>query len=56
MSDYKRVKCPECGNENPRKLYEENNKTEILYFSMQGTPVYKKIMKCGDCGFNFKKG
>ena len=55
MSDYKRVKCPECGNENPRKLHEENDKSEVLYFSMQGTPVYKKLIKCGDCGFIFKK-
>ena len=55
MSDYKRNKCPECGNENPRKLHEEPDKNNVLYFSMQGTPVYAKIIKCGECGKTFKK-
>ncbi len=40
MSDYKRFKCS-CGEENPRKLHEEPDKTQVLYYSMQGTPVYK---------------
>lgn len=55
MSDYKRVKCPACGNDQARKLHEEPDKENVLYFSMQGTPVYAKIMKCGDCGKTFKK-
>ena len=55
MSDYKRVKCPKCGNENPRKLHEEPDKTQVLYYSMQGTPVYVKRTKCGQCGHTFDK-
>jgi ribosomal protein S27AE len=54
MSDYKRSKCPECGTDNPRMLHQEDDKTEVLYYSMQGTPVYKKLMKCGNCGTTFK--
>jgi len=52
---WKRVKCPQCGNENPRKLHEEADKNSVLYYSMQGAPVYSKNMKCGDCGNLFKK-
>ena len=52
---WKRVKCPQCGNENPRTLHEESDQNNVLYYSMQGTPVYAKNMKCGDCGNMFKK-
>lgn len=67
MTEYKRVKCINCGEENPRKLHEEQDKNQVLYYSMQGTPVYsrnttyEKIMtctreiKCGSCGNLFKK-
>jgi len=55
MSDYKRNKCPQCGNENPRKIHEIADKSKVLYYSMQGSPVYKKQLKCGDCGFIFDK-
>ena len=55
MSDYKRVKCAKFGNENPRMLHEEPDKTQVLYYSMQGTPVYKKLIKCGECGITFDK-
>ncbi|MFX1258564.1 MAG: hypothetical protein ACFFAN_11935 [Promethearchaeota archaeon] len=55
MSNYKRIVCPECGNKDNRKLHEESDKSEVLYLSMQGVPIYKKIMKCGQCGFTFKK-
>jgi hypothetical protein len=44
MTDYKRFKCPSCSEENPRKLHEEPDKTQVLYYSMQGTPVYKVDM------------
>ncbi len=54
MTEYKRLKCPECGNNKARMLHEENDRSEILYYSMQGTPVYKKIVKCGECGHTFK--
>ncbi len=55
MSEYKRIKCPQCGNENPRMLHEEPDKTSVLYYSMQGTPVYSKKMKCGSCAHEWKK-
>ncbi len=52
MSDEetKRLKCPSCGNNDRRKIKEEPDKTEVLYYSMQGTPVYKTKFKCGQCG------
>jgi hypothetical protein len=55
MTEYKRVKCINCGEENPRKLHEEQDKNQVLYYSMQGTPVYKHKMKCGSCGTTFDK-
>ncbi len=41
MTETKRTKCGSCGEENPRKLHEEPDKTQVLYYSMQGAPVYK---------------
>ncbi len=55
MSEWSRIKCEKCGNENPRKLHEEPKKDEVIYYSMQGTPVYAKNMKCGECGHIWKK-
>jgi ribosomal protein S27AE len=55
MTEYKRFKCTKCGEENPRKLQEVPDKTQVLYYSMQGTPVYKKHIKCGNCGNTFEK-
>ena len=55
MTEYKRLKCPTCGNENNRKLHEIADKSNVLYYSMQGTPVYAKKIKCGDCGYTFPK-
>ncbi|MFX0006642.1 MAG: hypothetical protein ACFFA7_02805 [Promethearchaeota archaeon] len=34
MPEFKRVKCPQCGNENPRKLHEESDKKNVLYYSI----------------------
>ncbi len=34
MSEFKRVKCPQCGNENPRMLHEEPDKNNVLYYSI----------------------
>lgn len=53
--EYKRVKCPKCENDNPRMLHEEPDKSTILYYSMQGTPVYARKIKCGNCGHFFSK-
>ncbi len=55
MSEYKRIKCPECENDNNRKLHEIADKNNVLYYSMQGTPVYAKLIKCGQCGHTFPK-
>jgi len=55
MSEYRRIKCPKCGQENPRMMHEQNDKSTVLYYSMQGAPVYKKVIKCGDCGHIFDK-
>ncbi len=55
MTEYKRTKCPKCNNENPRMLHDEPNKDKILYYSMQGTPVYSRNIKCGDCGHKWSK-
>ena len=55
MTEYKRNKCEKCGNENPRKIHEEPDKSTVLYYSMQGAPVYKKNLKCGECGFIWAK-
>ncbi len=55
MTETKRFKCSNCGEENPRKLHEEPDKTQVLYYSMQGAPVYKKRIKCGNCGLVFDK-
>ncbi|MHA1724582.1 MAG: hypothetical protein ACTSYC_06780 [Promethearchaeota archaeon] len=55
MSNYKRIRCPKCNNENNKLLYEEPDKSKVLYYSMQGTPVYKTIIKCGLCGHKWNK-
>ena len=55
MTETKRTKCESCGEENPRKLHEEPDKTQVLYYSMQGAPVYKKRIKCGSCGNVFDR-
>lgn len=55
MTETKRFKCSSCGEENPRKLHEVPDKTQVLYYSMQGSPVYKKRIKCGNCGLVFDK-
>ncbi len=34
VTEFKRVKCPKCGNENPRKLHEEPDKSNVLYYSI----------------------
>ncbi len=34
LTQYKRNKCPQCGNENPRKLHEEPDKNNVLYYSI----------------------
>ncbi len=46
----KRMKCPNCGNSDRRKIKEEPDKGTVLYYSMSGTPVYKMKFKCGNCG------
>lgn len=55
MTETKRIKCPECGNGNPKKIFEEADKDNVIYYSMQGRPVYAKDYRCGECGNIFKK-
>ena len=55
MAETKRLKCPKCGEDNPRMLHDEQDKSNVLYYSMQGTPVYAHHMKCGGCGHFWKK-
>ena len=46
----RRFKCPSCGNEMRNKIQEIDDKTQKpLYFSMQGSPVYPKALRCGVC-------
>lgn len=45
------MQCPKCGNQDRRKMKEfEDKNQKALYFSMQGTPVYPKKWRCGNCG------
>lgn len=39
--------CPECGNNNPRMIREEVDKSILLNAY---PPVYGKKLKCGQCG------
>lgn len=55
MTEYKRNKCEKCGNEDRRKIHEIMDKGTVLYYSMQGAPVYKKQLKCGNCGYIWDK-
>jgi len=55
MTEDKKFKCAKCGEESPRKLQEILDKTQVLYYSMQGKPVYKKHIKCGTCGNIFER-
>ena len=48
--------CPQCGNDDRRKIQEVDDKEETpLYYSMQGQPVYPKKLHCGKCSYEWKK-
>jgi hypothetical protein len=53
--EVKRAACPKCDNNNRRRILEEPDKGTVLYYSMQGTPVYRTILKCGTCGEKWDK-
>ena len=55
--DYTRVKCPSCGNANPRHIREIDDKTKPLYFSKigDGNNVYVKKYHCNDCRKEWSK-
>jgi len=55
VEETKRLKCPNCDNNDRRMIKEEPDKSEVLYYSMQGTPVYKTFFKCGQCGGTIPK-
>ena len=48
MTLIKGHKCPSCQKSD--RIIETVDKTQILYYNMQGSPVYKKQYKCGNCG------
>jgi hypothetical protein len=52
---FQRVRCPKCNNEDPRMLKEIDDKSKVLFFSMQGQPVFSKIVRCGRCSMEFEK-
>ena len=48
--------CPKCGNQERRKIKEVEDKAQKpLYYSMQGSPVYPKKLKCGKCSHEWAK-
>jgi len=53
--EVKRTVCPNCDNRDRRKILEEPDKGTVLYYSMQGTPVYSMKFKCGSCGTKWDK-
>ncbi len=55
MSPNSRIKCPDCGNNEAKRIFEGSDKDNVLYYSMQGRPVYAKNYRCGKCGSIFKK-
>lgn len=46
-------KCNSCGNEERNKIKAFDDKNRVLYYGMQGTPVYAKKYRCGVCGNEF---
>ena len=55
MSKYKRISCPRCGNNDPRKLHVQDDKNYVLYYSGMSKPVYLQRTRCGECGKIFDK-
>jgi DNA-directed RNA polymerase subunit M/transcription elongation factor TFIIS len=43
--------CPKCGNNNPRMIREETDKSVLLNAY---PPVYGKKLKCGQCGNSWR--
>ncbi|MBD3188899.1 hypothetical protein GF325_18880 [Candidatus Bathyarchaeota archaeon] len=48
-----RPECPSCGKKD--RILEIEDKSKPLYYSMQGSPVFAKKWKCGNCGHVFEK-
>ncbi len=44
-------KCPACGKTD--RIIESPDKSKVLYYNMQGSPIYAKGYKCGNCGHYF---
>ena len=42
--------CKKCGNAEWNKIKEFHDKSKVLYYGMQGTPIYLKKYRCGICG------
>ncbi|HMF32587.1 MAG TPA: hypothetical protein VKK79_14285 [Candidatus Lokiarchaeia archaeon] len=52
-SPFERIRCPKCGNVDPRMLKQVDDKSKVLSFAMAGIPVYRKVTRCGKCGAVF---
>lgn len=44
--------CPKCKKSD--RIIEQQDKSKVLYFNMQGAPQYARMFKCGNCGELFK--
>ncbi len=44
--------CPKCKKGD--RIIEQQDKTKVLYYNMQGAPQYARMFKCGNCGELFK--
>ncbi|MHA1731999.1 MAG: hypothetical protein ACTSU5_08640 [Promethearchaeota archaeon] len=49
-----RAVCPKC-NTTGQLIHEIENRSKVLYYGMQGVPIYAKQWKCGNCGHIWDK-
>ncbi|GAB4323383.1 MAG: hypothetical protein Kow0069_28470 [Promethearchaeota archaeon] len=52
MAEATRPICPKCSS---KQILEVDNKSKILFYGMQGVPIYGKNWKCGNCGHTWEK-
>jgi len=54
LEEYKRKKCPLCGNENPKKIREIDDLSKPLYhFGFGAKPMYAKKYVCTMCKYEW---
>lgn len=55
-TDYFRVECPKCGNNNSKHIDELDDLRKPLYFFRGGKkPMYAKKYRCNDCRYEWSK-